>query len=157
MRGVTFRLLTLPLIGTLLKQVLAARFCRTFGTLLSNGVDLPLALELSRDVSGNRWAVAKIDETILAVRQGQGLAAPLSAAAVLPGMAVQMLRVGEETGKLWPTALHIAEVYETKVEQTIGRLFTILVPSLNRGVLLTKQGVEDHLRLFANEEEEPQQ
>ncbi|MBB3064704.1 MULTISPECIES: type II secretion system F family protein [Limibacillus] len=134
-------LLRLPLLGALLRQLLAARFCRTFGTLLANGVDLPLALELSRDVASNRHAVEVIDEVILAVRQGQGLAQPMHEADILPGMAVQMLRVGEETGNLAPTALHVADVYERKVEQSLRRLFTILEPALIIGVGLLIAGI----------------
>lgn len=134
-------LLTAPLLGPLFRQIVTARFCRTFGTLLSNGVELPLSLSLSRDVVGNSAAAAAIDDVAAAVRQGRSFAETLAGARIVPAMAVQMMRVGEETGRLWPTALHIADIFETKLETNIQRLFIFLQPALVGGVGLLIGGI----------------
>ncbi len=122
--------LRLPLFGPLLRLLVTARFCRTLSTLVGNGVDLPTAIALSRDVISNT-AVATAMETVMSgVRQGRGLAEPLAEIGVFPPLAVQMLRVGEETGRIDMTASHIADAYERKLEAAIKRLVTLVEPAL---------------------------
>jgi general secretion pathway protein F len=123
-------LLRLPLIGSLNVYLLTARFCRTLSTLVENGVDLPAALALARNVVVNRHAAAALDQVITQVRQGRGLAAPLAQSALLPAIAVQLLKVGEETGRIAGTAAHVADAYERKLEITIKRLLALLEPAL---------------------------
>jgi len=135
------RLLAAPLLGGRLRMLIATRLCRTLGTLLANGVDLPLALVLTRDVLQNGPAAEALDRVIDAVRSGRGMAEPLNEASILPSMAIQMLRVGEETGRLWPSALHVADLYERKLETSLQRLFVILEPALVMSVGVLVGGI----------------
>lgn len=122
--------LRLPLVGPLVRTLATARFCRTLSTLVGNGVDLPSAIALSRDVVSNTAVSAAMETVITGVRQGRGLADPLAEIGLFPPLAVQMLRVGEETGRIDMTSAHIAEAYERKLEAAIKRLVTLVEPAL---------------------------
>lgn len=131
MRGAIDRaLVRLPLIGPLLRVLVTARFCRTLSTLVENGVDLPNALQLARDVVPNLAVSAALDTVVTGVRQGRGLADPMAETGLFPAFAVQMLRVGEETGRIDLTAGHIADTYEQQLEDAIKRLVGLLEPTL---------------------------
>jgi general secretion pathway protein F len=123
-------MLKLPLAGSLIRILVTARFCRTLATLVGNGVDLPNALALSRDVIPNRHVTQAMEAVVTGVRQGRGLADPLAEMGVFPPLAVQMLRVGEETGRIDVTATHIADAYERKLETAIKRMVTLVEPAL---------------------------
>ena len=116
--------------GPLIRTLATARFCRTLSTLVGNGVDLPSAIALSRDVVSNTAVAAAMETVITGVRQGRGLADPLAEIGLFPPLAVQMLRVGEETGRIDMTSAHIAEAYERKLEAAIKRLVTLVEPAL---------------------------
>jgi general secretion pathway protein F len=123
-------LLRLPVLGGLLRILVTARFCRTLATLAGNGVDLPNALILSRDVVPNRAVAEALDTVVTGVRQGRGLSEPLAATGLFPDFAVQMLKVGEETGRIDLTAGHVADAYEQELETSIKRLVGLLEPVL---------------------------
>jgi general secretion pathway protein F len=123
-------MLRLPLIGPLVRTLATARFCRTLSTLVGNGVDLPSAIALSRDVVSNTAVSAAMETVITGVRQGRGLADPLAEIGIFPPLAVQMLRVGEETGRIDMTSAHVADAYERKLEAAIKRLVTLVEPAL---------------------------
>ena len=106
------------------------RICRTLGTLLENGVDLPMALSLTRDVVTNRIIADDIDRLILAVREGRGMAEALADAHAMPNLAVRLLRVGDETGNLASTTGHIASFYEQRLSGQVKRLLTLMEPAL---------------------------
>ncbi|MGF6227679.1 general secretion pathway protein F [Inquilinus ginsengisoli] len=123
-------LLRLPVLGGLLRILVTARFCRTLATLAGNGVDLPNALLLSRDVVPNRAVADALDTVVTGVRQGLGLSEPLAATGLFPDFAVQMLKVGEETGRIDLTAGHVADAYEQELETSVKRLVGLLEPTL---------------------------
>lgn len=123
-------LLRLPVVGSLLRTLVTARFCRTLSTLAGNGVDLPNALVLSRDVVPNRAVAEALDTVVTGVRQGRGLSAPLAETRLFPDFAVQMLTVGEETGRIDLTAGHVADAYEQELETSVKRLVSLLEPIL---------------------------
>lgn len=123
-------LLRLPVLGGLLRILVTARFCRTLATLAGNGVDLPNALMLSRDVVPNRAVAEALDTVVTGVRQGRGLSEPLAATGLFPDFAVQMLKVGEETGRIDLTAGHVADAYEQELETSVKRLVGLLEPVL---------------------------
>ncbi|HVB66916.1 MAG TPA: type II secretion system F family protein [Acetobacteraceae bacterium] len=121
-------LLRLPVIGALARETMAARFARTLGTLLVNGVPLLAALGIVRDTIGNLAGVAAVDRASASVRDGGGLARPLEAAGVFPARTVSLLRLGEETARLGPIALSAAEIHEEHVRLGVQRLMALLVP-----------------------------
>jgi len=123
-------LLRLPVVGGLLKEVLAARFTRVLGTLLINGVALIPALAITRDVVGNRAATGAVDKASLTARGGGGLSHDLDAARVFPTRTIHLLRLGEETAQLGSMALRAAEVHEERTRLATQRLVSLLVPAI---------------------------
>lgn len=121
-------LMRLPLIGTILQLTLTVRFCRTLGMLIENGVDLPSALKLVSDVIGNKKASSALDGSYDALRKGRSFLEPISQVGLFPPVLINMLRVGDETGSLATSLLHMAEVFEEKLERTVERTFTIFEP-----------------------------
>lgn len=123
-------LLRLPLLGTLLREILAARFTRVLGTLLVNGVPLIAALGVVRDAVGSHAAVAAIDRAASSARGGGGLAQPLAEAGIFPARTIHLLRLGEENARLGPMALRAAAIHEERTRQAMQRLLALLVPGI---------------------------
>jgi general secretion pathway protein F len=123
-------LLRLPIIGSLAKEVVAARFSRTFGTLLQGGVPLIGALTVAGDVVGNAAAAAVVRAATDAAKSGAGLADKLGEGAVFPLRMVHLLRVGEHTARLGPMALRAAEIHEEKTRIGLQRLLALLTPAI---------------------------
>ena len=129
-------LLKAPLISALIRKMQVARFSKTLGTLLGNGIHLVAALGIVKDTLTNRALAKGMDRVIESLKHGGGLAAPLAASGVFPADAVHMLRVGEETGELDKMLLKIADVYDKEVERAIQRLLAFLEPVLILGMAL---------------------
>jgi general secretion pathway protein F len=122
--------LRLPLLGDLVRKTQTARFCRTLATLQRNGVPLPSGLALSAEVLTNRAMAAAIGGLTARLKQGEGLAGPLARAEVLPGLATQLIKGGEEAGFLAEALELVADVYDEQVDHAIERLFTLATPIL---------------------------
>lgn len=122
--------LCLPLLGALALQQETARFARTLGTLLKAGVPLVQAAGAARDVVANRHMAARIGEAIDAIREGVALHRALAGVAVLPALAVRMISIGEEAGKLDQMLLRLALTFEQQTQQRLERLVTLLTPAL---------------------------
>jgi general secretion pathway protein F len=123
-------LLRLPVIGRLTREIVAARFSRTLGTLLQNGVSLIAALGIVRDVIGNRAAVAAVDRATSEARGGAGLSGSLAQSRIFPTRTVYLLRLGEETAQLGPMALRAADIHEETTRLGVQRLVSLLVPAI---------------------------
>jgi len=117
-----------PLFGELIRKVEIARFARTLGTLLANGVSVLNALSMTTEVLGNRAVAQAIGRTQGRLAKGEGLSGPLAESGVVPGLALQLIQVGEETGQLEPMLLRIADIYDEEVKRSVERLLSILVP-----------------------------
>lgn len=120
----------LPVIGDLIKKIEVARFSRTLGTLIRSGVPILQALTLVKDIIGNRVIASSIDDVREKVQKGDRLAKPLSNTGVFPSLAIQMITVGEETGRLDDMLLKVAENYEKVVRATIKRFISFLEPAM---------------------------
>ena len=123
-------LLHLPIVGTLLREVLAARFTRVLGTLLVNGVSLITALGVVSDALGNQAAVAAVEDATTSARGGGGLAEPLSRSRIFPTRAIHLLRLGEENAQLGPMALRAADIHEERTRLALQRMVALLVPAI---------------------------
>lgn len=121
-------ILRLPVIGGLAREVLAARFSRTLGTLLLNGVPLIAALGIVRDAVGSMAGAAAIDRATISAKGGAGLSRPLSEAGIFPMRTIYLLRLGEETAQLGDMALRAAAIHEEKTRIGVQRLVSLLVP-----------------------------
>ena len=124
----------IPLVGDLVSKIEVARFSRMLSTLLRNGVAMLDALAIVKDTLTNAVIAAAVEGVAARLKEGQGLAQPLMAARVFPDLAVSLVRVGEETGKLEEMLDKVAEIYDREVQRTIERLLTLLVPALTIGL-----------------------
>jgi general secretion pathway protein F len=116
--------------GPLLLKREVARFARTLGTLLKSGVPLLQALEVVQDVVANAMVSRALKEVRVGVREGQGIAGPLGRSGVFPPLALQMVSVGEETGRLDEMLMRVAEYYERDTFTQVKRLTSLLEPAL---------------------------
>lgn len=128
------RLLRLPLVGALIARLEAARFTRTLGTLLGNGVPLLDAIAIAKEVVANQVIAEGIRRVIEQVRQGEGLARPLTEARVFPPLAGHLMQVGEESGNLEAMLMQLAQIYEREVQSALRRLMAVLEPTLILGL-----------------------
>lgn len=121
-------LLRLPQIGTLVRKLEAARFCRTLGTLLANGVDVVPALDMASDTLTNAKLARDVADAGPRLRRGEGLADPLADAEVFPPLALRLVRVGESSGELDTMLLTVARIYEEETRRDTAKLLSLLVP-----------------------------
>ena len=122
------RLINLKWIGDLLIKIDTARFARTAGTLLKNGVPLLSAMTIARNVLGNSALAEQVETATKDVKTGGSLAHALAVGKRFPRMALQMIAVGEETGQLDDMLLRAADTYDREVRTTIDRLMAAFVP-----------------------------
>jgi type II secretion system protein F len=115
-------------IGELVKQTEVARFARTLGTLLQSGVPILQALQIVRETVGNEIIARSIGEVHAGVKQGGGISKALQKLKVFPPLAVHMITVGEETGKLDEMLIKVAENYEANLQIALKRFVNLLEP-----------------------------
>ncbi|AGA33584.1 General secretion pathway protein F [Thioalkalivibrio nitratireducens DSM 14787] len=128
------RLLRLPLFGDLIRKLETARLSRTLGTLLGNGVPLLAGLSIVRETLGNRVLAEGLGTAVDGLKEGKGMADPLLQADVFPKLGVQMIKVGEQTGRLEDMLIQVADVYDREVRTAIQRMLTLLEPVLIVGL-----------------------
>ncbi len=139
-------LLRLPVVGGLLREVLAARFTRTLGTLVLNGVALITALGIVRDAIGNTAGVMAVERAISTARNGAGLAG-LEGDSVFPLRTLHLLRLGQETAQLGEMALRAADIHEEECRIRVQRLVALLVPVITIALGLAVAGIVSSLLL----------
>lgn len=122
--------LKIPLLGALMLKVATARFTRTLGVLLKGGIPLITALATSKNVIGNRFLIRSMQYVEKNVKDGFALSAILARQKIFPPMVIQMIAVGEETGKLDVLLGKIADFYENDVENMTARLSSLLEPMI---------------------------
>ena len=117
-----------PVFGSLIQKTSIARFTRTLGTLVSSGVPILQALQITKETSGNAVVAAAIEKVHDAVREGENVVTPLEASGIFPPMVISMVQVGEETGKLPDMLIKVADVYEEEVDNAVAGLTSLLEP-----------------------------
>ena len=120
--------LKLPLFGDLLTKTSVARFSRTLGTLVSSGVPILQALQITRDTAGNERVSEAIESIHDNVKEGESMVAPMEASQIFPPMVVSMVQVGEETGQLPDMLTKVADVFEEEVDVAVSGLTSLLEP-----------------------------
>ncbi len=123
-------LLRLPVVGNLIREILAARFTRVLGTLLVNGVALITALDVVRAALGNTAAVAAVERATTSARGGAGLAQSLADSGIFPPRTIHLLRLGEENAQLGAMAIRAADIHEERTRLAMQRLVVLLVPAI---------------------------
>lgn len=121
--------LRIPVAGRLLRDVAVARFTRTFGTLTGAGLPVMQALKITKATLNNKAMEAAIDEVAAEVAHGSTIADPLEASGHFPPLLVQVIAMGERTGKLDEMLSQSADAMESKTEQSI-KLFTAVLPPI---------------------------
>ncbi len=121
-------LLRTPIIKTIIIKIAIARFARTFASLMSSGVSVLEALEVTGGAIGNKVIEAELKEAAQAVRNGKQLSEPLSASKHFPPIVSQMLAIGEETGQIDTILVKVADFYEEEVSTTIDGLSSLIEP-----------------------------
>ena len=121
-------MLRAPIFGDLTRKSAISRFTRTLGTLVTSGVPILQALNITRDTAGNAVIAEAINRVHDSVKEGESIVTPLEASNVFPPMVISMIDVGEETGKLPEMLLKIAEVYDDEVDNAVTGLTSLLEP-----------------------------
>ncbi len=120
--------LKLPMAGALATKLAAARFARTLGSLLDNGISMMPALGIVRNIVGNGHIAQAVATATVEVGKGQALAKSLDAHQMFPPLAIQMIQVGEQSGNLEQMLNKVADVFEKEVETTVMRMTALLEP-----------------------------
>ncbi|MGE4564722.1 MAG: type II secretion system F family protein [Victivallaceae bacterium] len=124
----------MPLFGPIISRSAISRFARTLGTLMSSGVPVLNALIIVRDTAGNEIVSMAVQKVHDAVKEGEGIAAPLGATGIFPQMVVSMVEVGEETGKLPEMLDKIANTYDEEVDNAVSALTSMIEPLMIVGL-----------------------
>ena len=121
-------LLRLPVVSTVITKVAVARFARTFASLMSAGVGVLEALEVTGGAIGNKVIEAELREAAKQVKNGKQLSEPIGESKHFPPIVAQMLAVGEETGKIDVILLKVADFYEEEVDALVDALSSLIEP-----------------------------
>jgi type IV pilus assembly protein PilC len=121
-------MLKVPVIGPVIQKIVVARFSRTLGTLLSSGVPILDAIEIVAKAAGNVVVEEGLMYTRTKISEGRNLADPLTEVGIFPGMVVQMVAVGEQTGALDQMLTKIADFYEEETDVAVAALTSLLEP-----------------------------
>jgi len=120
--------LRMPLFGDLIRKTAVSRFSRTLGTLVTSGVPILQALNITRETAGNAAIADAISKVHDSVKEGESIVQPLEASRAFPPMVVSMIDVGEETGQLPEMLLKIADVFDDEVDNAVAAITSMLEP-----------------------------
>ena len=129
-RATDAAILKAPVFGPLLRQVAVARFSRTLGTMIASGVPILDGLDIVARTAGNMIIEEALRDVKAAISEGKTIAEPLSESEVFPGMVVQMIAVGEETGAMETMLSKIADFYDDEVDAAVEALTAMLEPAM---------------------------
>jgi len=129
-KGWDGRFLRMPLFGAIVINMETANFSRTFGTLLGNGVSILKSLGIVRETVSNGVLADLLTDAEEQLKQGRTMSEALSKQNLFPKLAVQMIKMGEETGRLEEMLMRIAVIYDKQLKTTIQRMLALLEPAL---------------------------
>ena len=130
-----------PIMGKLVTKMEMARFARSLAILLQNGVPLLAALSILKDTMGNVVFRDAVEIVARDLKEGRGMAKPMNEANVFPKLAVQMIAVGEETGKLDEMLFQVADVYDREVAAAVKRALALIEPFMIIGLAFLIGGI----------------
>jgi type IV pilus assembly protein PilC len=123
-----------PVFGSLLRKVAVARFTRTLGTMISSGVPILDGLDIVSKTAGNVIIEEALNKVRTGISEGRTIAEPLAESGVFPGMVVQMIAVGEETGAMEAMLSKIADFYDDEVDAAVDAVTAMLEPIMMVGL-----------------------
>ena len=121
-------MLKAPLFGDLTRKNGISRFTRTLGTLVTSGVPILQALNITKETAGNAVISTAISKIHDAVKEGESIVRPMDASGVFPSMVISMVDVGEETGQLPEMLLKVADLYDDEVDSAVAGLTSMMEP-----------------------------
>jgi len=124
------RFLLMPLFGDIILQMETASLSRTLGTLLGNGVSILKALGIVRETANNLVITELLENAEQQLKQGQTISDALTQSDCFPKLAVQMIKMGEETGRLEDMLLRVADIYDKQLRTSVQRMLALLEPVL---------------------------
>lgn len=122
--------LKIPLFGTILTKLEVGRFARTLGTMIKSGVPILSSLKIVKDTIQNQVIARSVENVVERLRKGEGIASPLKSTGIFPPLAVHLIEVGEETGRMEEMLFQIAKAFDRDVRVNIKRLISLLEPAL---------------------------
>jgi general secretion pathway protein F len=122
--------LRFPLLGAVLQKIEVARFSRTLGTLIRGGVPLLQSMTIVRDIIDNQSIARTIEPIRNGIKKGEGISQPMKQAGVFPPLAMHLIEVGEESGKLDAMLMQVADIYDGEVKNGIKNLIAFFEPAL---------------------------
>ncbi len=122
--------LKVAMIKNLILKIEVARFSRTLGTLITSGVPLLQALAIVKEIIGNVVIANSIVSIQKAVKEGKGVSLPMRSTGIFPSLAMHMIRIGEETGKMEEMLIRVADTYDREVQNAVARFIAFLEPAL---------------------------
>jgi len=120
--------LRVPIFGDIILKVAISRFARTFGTLISSGVPVLRAMEITADTTGNLAVSSVIEKARNSVKEGEKISDPMENSEYFPIMVTQMISVGEETGRLDQMLVKVSDFYEAEVDAILKGLASLIEP-----------------------------
>jgi len=120
--------------GEIVTKLSISRFTRTFGTLISSGVPVLRALEITTDTAGNLAVAQVIEQAKISVRDGEKISDPMQSSPLFPVMVTQMVAIGEETGRLDQMLEKIADFYDAEVDNMLKGLASLVEPIMIVGL-----------------------
>jgi len=114
----------------LFQKVALSRFARVFSAMQRSGLSMMLTLEIAAETAGNVVIVRVVEQMRDSLREGKGLHGPMEKSGLFPPLVVQMMAVGEETGKIDTMLNKVSDYYDTDVEYTLRNLSTLIEPVL---------------------------
>ncbi|SME95451.1 type II secretion system F family protein [Pseudobacteriovorax antillogorgiicola] len=117
-----------PVVGSVILMVAVSRFTKTLSTLLSSGVPIIQALDITKNVVNNKVLSEVIEQAKIEVQEGNSLASCINRSGVFPGLVTHMIATGEKTGELEQMLAHVAKAYDAEVEQKIAKMITLIEP-----------------------------
>jgi type II secretion system protein F len=120
--------LQMPLLGIIIRKKEVARFSRTLGALLHNGVPILSALDIVKEVALNVWVKSEVDKIVDNVTQGAGVAKALKGGMIFPPVVVSMINIGEETGRLDEVLRKVADSFEIEVDRSVKTMTSLIEP-----------------------------
>ena len=120
--------LKIPLIGNQYKKIIMARFTRTLGTLLTNGVPIVTSFDIVKNIIDNRLISAAIERARDDIKEGKEISKPLASSGIFPPVVVNMIAVGEKSGQLEEMLNRVSKIMETELDSSLKKLLSLLEP-----------------------------
>jgi general secretion pathway protein F len=134
-------LITAPILGPVFMMVAVSRFTKTLSTLLSSGVPIIPALDITKNVVNNTILTEVLEQAKIDVQEGNSLASTINKSGVFPGLVTHMIATGEKTGEMVTMLSHVAKAYDAEVERKISKLVTLIEPIMMFFLMIIAVGV----------------